>query len=223
MGMTYRVHRMPARERSGIAWGRDLWENVPGALVANFRPESSSHRPVTTLQMLHDERTLYGLFTVRDQYVRCLTTEFQGPVWKDSCVELFTQPLPERGYINFEFNCGGTFLCHYREDPALGAGGRALRRQLSPDDQHRVAVFHTLPALVDPEIAEPVEWQLGFAIPRALIEGLVGALCPVSGREWRANFYKCGDGTSHPHWAAWSPVDELNFHLPRCFGTILFE
>ena len=39
---------------------------------------------------------------------------------------------------------------------------------------------------------------------------------------WRGNLYKCGDRTSHPHWAAWSPVDELNFHLPRCFGTLRF-
>jgi hypothetical protein len=42
------------------------------------------------------------------------------------------------------------------------------------------------------------------------------------GNLWRANFYKCGDDTSHPHWAAWSPVDELNFHLPRCFGRLGF-
>ena len=50
-----------------------------------------------------------------------------------------------------------------------------------------------------------------------------GPLGTLAGRAWRANFYKCGDQTSHPHWAAWSPVDELNFHLPRCFGTIAFE
>ncbi|MEW6117215.1 MAG: carbohydrate-binding family 9-like protein, partial [Nitrospirota bacterium] len=42
-------------------------------------------------------------------------------------------------------------------------------------------------------------------------------------REWRANFYKCGDATSHPHWASWAPVEALNFHLPHCFGTICFE
>ena len=27
---------------------------------------------------------------------------------------------------------------------------------------------------------------------------------------WRANFYKCGDDTSHPHWAAWSPLKKVN-------------
>ena len=44
----------------------------------------------------------------------------------------------------------------------------------------------------------------------------------ASGQVWRGNFFKCAEDISHPHWAAWSPVDEFNFHLPRCFGTIQF-
>jgi hypothetical protein len=43
-----------------------------------------------------------------------------------------------------------------------------------------------------------------------------------NGNLWRANFYKCGHDTSHPHRGAWSPVDELNYHLPRCFGRLGF-
>jgi hypothetical protein len=45
----------------------------------------------------------------------------------------------------------------------------------------------------------------------------------IGGQSWRGNFFKCAEEISHPHWASWSPVDELNFHLPRCFGTIHFE
>jgi len=42
---------------------------------------------------------------------------------------------------------------------------------------------------------------------------------------WRANFYKCADSTSHPHWLTWSPVDHPtpHFHLPAFFGTLEFE
>jgi hypothetical protein len=42
---------------------------------------------------------------------------------------------------------------------------------------------------------------------------------------WRANFYKCGDKTSHPHWLTWNPVDKPrpDFHLPQYFGTLVFE
>jgi hypothetical protein len=34
--------------------------------------------------------------------------------------------------------------------------------------------------------------------------------------------YKCADQTSHPHWAAWSAVNTLNFHVPDCFGAVQF-
>ena len=40
---------------------------------------------------------------------------------------------------------------------------------------------------------------------------------------WKANFYKCGDETLHPHFGCWNPVvaEEPNFHLPEFFGTLL--
>ena len=38
----------------------------------------------------------------------------------------------------------------------------------------------------------------------------------------RANVYKCGDRTSHPHWMSWNPVRTLNFHAPDEFGQLIF-
>jgi hypothetical protein len=62
-----------------------------------------------------------------------------------------------------------------------------------------------------------------MTVPFAFFERYVGKTPLLPGDRWRANFYKCGDATSHPHWASWSPVRELNFHRPDDFGTILFE
>jgi hypothetical protein len=53
-----------------------------------------------------------------------------------------------------------------------------------------------------------------------VLEKYAGKLGKIAGQTWRGNFYKCGNETSHPHWGAWSPVTELNFHLPASFGTI---
>jgi hypothetical protein len=80
-----------------------------------------------------------------------------------------------------------------------------------------------MPEIVEPEISAPTEWVLEFFIPLDLLEKYVGPIGEVQRQEWQANFYKCADGTSHPHWASWSPVAEFDFHLPRCFGTIRFE
>ena len=81
----------------------------------------------------------------------------------------------------------------------------------------------SLPALVEPELRDPVEWQLAFYIPLAVLERYLGALGPLGGQSWRANLYKCGDKTSHPHWASWAPLAARNFHLPECFGALDFE
>jgi hypothetical protein len=71
------------------------------------------------------------------------------------------------------------------------------------------------------EITVPVTWALQFHIPFALFDNYAGSLGKVSGQVWRIS--SSAEDNSHPHWAAWSPVDELNFHLPRCFGVLYFE
>ena len=51
--------------------------------------------------------------------------------------------------------------------------------------------------------------------PGIILVQYCGGAPPVPGDRWRANFYKCGDETSHPHWASWSPVGRLDFHRPQ--------
>src|SRR5690348_1049325 len=88
-------------------WHDPLWAQAETLEIAQFRPESSPHRPRTFARLLHEPRGIHGLFQVHDRYVRCLRTNYHDAVWKDSCVEFFAQPKPDRGYFNFEFNCGG--------------------------------------------------------------------------------------------------------------------
>jgi hypothetical protein len=77
---------------------------------------------------------------------------------------------------------------------------------------------------VDPEIQGPVEWCLEYSIPLSIFEAYLGKAVDPAGGRWRGNFYKCGDETSHPHWASWSPIgEELNFHCPEHFGILEFE
>jgi hypothetical protein len=94
--------------------------------------------------------------------------------------------------------------------------------RLTAKDVQVVQVVASLPKIVDPEIAEAVSWWLAFRIPVQVMERYVGSVGVLSGQVWRGNAFKCGSATSHPHWAAWAPVDQLNFHLPRCFGELVF-
>ncbi len=224
--MEYVIKRAEKKPELDANWESPQWADANVAEIANFRPESSGHRPETKLKLLYDDRGIYGKFKVTDKYVRSVITEFQGAVCTDSCVEFFAGPdkfLPDDQYLNFEFNCGGTFLVYYIQNPARDSGGLAKYHVLTKEEAAGVEIYHSMPEVVEPEITEETEWYLGFFIPFSVYEQFTGPL-PENPAEvkWHGNFYKCGDKTSHPHWASWSPVDELNFHLPSCFQTIKF-
>ncbi len=218
----YLVPEAPAPPTVAAGWQDPLWSGIAPLEVAEFRPESSAHRPRTRARLLHTDGGLHGVFRVEDRYVACRHTRFQAQVCEDSCVEVFLQPRPNDGYFNFEMSCGGTLHATYVTDHRRDNGALAEATPLAPEQGRQVAIRTTLPPVVQPEIATEVDWELAFFIPSAVLEAYVGPLGPLGGQEWRANFYKCADLTSHPHWAAWSPVDALNFHLPHCFGRLRF-
>jgi hypothetical protein len=205
-----------------LDWTSTAWQQAQAAAIDRFRPEGSNHRPNVQVRLLWSKRALHGIFRVHDRYVRCLRTRYFDEVWKDSCVEFFVQPVPGKGYFNFEFNCGGAFLCCYITDHTRVPGGFASAEKVPYELGEKVQVRSSLAALVDPEITEPINWFLQFSIPFEVLENYVGPLEVNPGDRWRGNFYKCGDEVSHPHWAAWAPVPELNFHLPESFGHLLF-
>ncbi len=183
----------------------------------------SRHRPETKVRTLYDEEALYVIFRVRDRFVRCTRTRYQEAVHKDGCVEFFVEPRPDKGYLNFEVNCGGALVLKHIVDPERTADGFAAYEDVPWEQASQVHIYHSLPAVVEPEITGPIDWTVEYAIPRALLETYAGPLGPFAGSEWRGNFYKCAEDTSHPHWASWAPIGEiLDFHQPGRFGTLRF-
>ncbi|MFN7138961.1 MAG: carbohydrate-binding family 9-like protein [Limisphaerales bacterium] len=220
---SYTVRKTHLPDKLTCDWNAPAWQAADILDINEFRTESGSHRPKTQARLLYDDCGIHGIFRVEDRYVRCVRSGFQSEVWKDSCVEFFVQPKADRGYFNFEFNCGGSLLCYYITNHQRAPGGFKEFQKVPFYLGKAVQVTSSLPEIVDPEIELPVTWQLKFFIPFTLLESFVGELGKPRGAQWRGNLYKCGDETSHPHWASWSPVDEFNFHLPRCFGTLRFE
>ncbi|MCX5759741.1 MAG: carbohydrate-binding family 9-like protein [Candidatus Hydrogenedentes bacterium] len=226
----YAVSRARTLPEGQGLWDGAAWARAPSLDIAQFHPASSAHRPRVQAKMLYDDTHVYGLFRVEDRYVVCRHEGYQVHVYEDSCVEFFVKPKPDSGYMNFEMSCGGSLLLYYIMD---------WRRKLhppEPDDEFerfvkvpralgsRVALFHSLPSRVEPEIEAPTTWTLEFHIPLAVLEQYTGPLGPLSGQTWRANFNKCADACSHPHWAAWASIgEELNLHQPDKFGVLRFE
>lgn len=218
--MEYVIRRAVSPPSLRGQWDEPAWARAVTARLEHFHAEGSEHRPVVEVRALYDAASVFVIFRVHDRYVRCVHTTYQDMVCKDSCVEFFVQPVEDKGYFNFEINCGGTMLLYYTV-PSLGTGGATA---VPEDLGGTVKIYHSMPKVVEPEITEPTEWVVEYEIPIALFEAFVGPLGDPAGQTWRGNFYKCGDETSHPHWAMWSPVREgFSFHQPRFFGALRFE
>lgn len=215
----YYIARTVIRPKLDGGWDDAVWRGLDAAEVDRFLSASSSHRPVTDAKVVYDEAGLYGIFRVADRYVLSTRTDYQAPVYRDAAVEFFVQPKTEAGYFHFEMNCCGTLLAGFVEDPTRTAEGFVKATRIPWEIGQTVKVYGSMGETVEPEIADAVEWRVGFFVPFTLMEHYVGDLGPVHGRVWRGNFYKCAEDNSHPHWASWASMgDELNFHLPDRFG-----
>ena len=204
----------PTADWDGAAWGQ-----AEPLEVTNFPWSDSGHRPVTSARMVYDDDFLGVSFRVEDRYVRAVARRSQ-----DSCVELFVSPVPgSDAYFNFELNCGGTMLLHRCPSAKEQEEGRETLH-VSDADCATVLVAHSMPQIVDPEIADPTTWRLEYHVPFALFASYFDIVRPVSGTIWKGNVYKCGDATSHPHWGSWAPVDapHPSFHQPAFYQPFLF-
>jgi hypothetical protein len=173
-----------------------------------------------TAQLLYDECALYVQYRVTDGHQRASATELNGPVWKDSCVELFADPAPDdrASYLNFEANCAGQFL--------LGVGpGRADRRLASPALADAVRVETSVEGpRKEPDPATDEAWWLAVALPFDALEAFAGEpFDRPPGASWRVNLQCCREGAA-PSYAMWSPVDapDPDFHRPAAFGRLAF-
>lgn len=220
--LIYRVKQTVLPPAIDADWDKPAWQAIEPLEVARFMGERPAHLPHVQTRLLYDREALYVIFRVADRYVRAVARAHQEAVWQDSCVEWFFTPGEDvtRGYFNLEMNCGGTMLLHQQVVP------RRNKVVVAAADLGRIQVAHSLPAIVDPEMPGMVTWTVEYRLPLDVLSVYARDVCrPAPGVRWRANFYKCADQTSHPHWLTWSPVDhpKPDFHRPDSFGVLEFS
>lgn len=219
--MRYQVNRLREPMVVDGNWDREVWQKVEPLELTHFMGDRPEHFPRTQAKLLYDDQSIYVIFRVEDRYVGAVAKSHQDPVCKDSCVEFFFTPGTDTpaGYFNLEMNCGGTMLFHFQVIP------RKDNIPVAASDLERIEIAHSLPKMVEPEMAGPTTWMVEYRLPIDILEKYCpSAIKPAAGVTWRANFYKCADDTSHPHWLTWSLIDgpRLDFHLPQFFGTLEF-
>ncbi len=202
-------------------WDKAMWQNVEVISINQFLWTVPGFRPFTQAKMIYDDEFLFAIFRVQDRYVRCMVQEYNGPVYTDSCVELFFSPdvrLPER-YFNLEVNCGGIPLMYYNIIP------RVDRIVLDVEDIKKIEIAHSLPRKVFSEIVEDITWTIEYKIPFSMLEKYSEITRPQKGVIWRVNLFKIAQEGSNPHYASWSKIDSevRDFHVPDFFGKFKFH
>jgi hypothetical protein len=200
------------------------WQDITRFPINCVHAKSSAHHPQTQVQMAWHADGIALRFEVQDQYVICKQVENQGPICTDSCVEAFFQPVADKGYFNFEMNMVGKIHASYITDNTRTPNGFAAFAFLTPQQIQQIQIIAPLTANLDQEITEPIVWSLTCWIPLSIFEDFLGPLTLDNTTQWKANFYKCADHSSHPHWLSWQSVGEnLSFHKPETFGTLVFS
>ncbi|MDX2432061.1 MAG: carbohydrate-binding family 9-like protein, partial [Bacteroides sp.] len=71
---------------------------------------------MVSFDIQHRGTSILLKYLVEEPQVRAVNTNFNTPVWEDSCVEFFLSLERDNNYYNFEFNAIGTVLGAYGPD-----------------------------------------------------------------------------------------------------------
>ena len=175
-------------------------------------PSEFPYAPVCAGRIARTEGSLVVDFRVSGLDLRAQNKEDNGSQWEDSCVEFFVEDPDGSVYYNFEVNALGKVL-------ACSGAGRANRVRRPAEEMEAIARFASV-SKVDTEKEGLQNWRVCIIIPFELI-GIDPENLP---KKIRANFYKCGDKTAHPHYVSWAPIDtpQPDFHRPEFFGELRF-
>lgn len=198
-------------------WDDPLWSLGNTVRLSNWYRPSEYWESEVDFTMLHDREQLFWTFRAKDQYFFGNQLQNNSAIFRDTCAEVFMQ-LPNRGYFNFEVSISGAVYAAYHE-----FNNYNHEVCLSPEDIKQITVKTSHGGLVIPEREEPGTWQIEVRLPLSLLEKYAGPIGRLSGQEWRCNFYHSADGSTHPRWLSWYPLERLSFHLPESFGPVRFE
>jgi len=176
---------------------------------------SYAYKPVVKFKIAYCQNQIWLKFSVSEDTVRAKETKVNGAVCKDSCVEFFFSPNKDGSYYNFEFNCVGV--------PHVGYNSVKNKLLIDPENIKLIRVKSSLGKQPFEEKIGGYHWEMMVVIPKECF--VYDNDLELKGLNATANFYKCGDETSTPHYLTWNPVGtkDPDYHQPKYFGELLFE
>ena len=199
---------LPVPELTGRVFNPETEEYckaVPFAAIENYAWDESGYKPEARAYVTWNDEGLQVLLCAKEPEICVKATEYNGEVYKDSCLEFFLQPFQnDPRYLNFETNAGAVQL--------VGFGAqRKTRMRLpeKPEGMNAQCSRH-----------EGEWWAVRYTVPNALLMARYGRI-PKAGDVMLGNFYKCEE-SDHMHFGTWSPIvaPKPDFHRPECFAEL---
>jgi hypothetical protein len=173
------------------------------------------YKPDVKVAIAYGDNEIYAKYFVTENFFKAEKTLPNEMVCEDSCVEFFVSPEDDGIYYNLEFNAIGTCL--------LGTGyDRSTSRRADPSVIQKIRRLTSSGSTPVSETTGTHTWTITLAIPFEVF--FRHKIKDVKGKTFRANFYKCGDKLTVPHYVTWSPVGTQNpdYHQPEYFGILKF-
>ena len=192
-------------------------DRLPRAYV-KYYPWNCDYRPETYACMGWNEENLFLYMRSYEDSIRAEAGRDNGDIYRDSCMEFFFSPDPDRPdwFANIEMNPNGYLYLAYGPE----------------DSNHRNLFTSDAFGHFDLEVQDPPRrfngeyWDLVCVVPAAYVRQFAPDFQIKEGGRLRANFFKCGDGTKHPHYGCWSEIipDSAapDFYRTEYFGEIEF-
>jgi hypothetical protein len=174
-----------------------------------------NYKPDVRFVIGYTDNEILLKYYITEKHFKAEKTRSNQMVCEDSCVEFFVSPADDGIYYNMEFNGIGTCL--------LGAGtARENSAKADPEIISKIRRFSSVGLAPVRERTGRFLWHLTVAIPFEVF--FHHKVKDLKGKIFRANFYKCGDMLSVPHYVTWNPVGTENpdYHRPEYFGKLKF-
>lgn len=210
--------KIPKVEKSELPfdWNNTFWKGIKALTLDSHRKESLQ-QPTVVVKVCHTKSEIILFWKVKEDEIVCKHKNHFDKVYEDSCVEFFVKPFNAVGYFNFEINCNSKILSYYITDWVRNESGKLKEfKRLPISDLEEINISSKI-------YYDDNEWFLLTQIPKLILLNNSELNELNFTNPWKANFYKCADKSSKPHWSSWNPVSELNFHQPNDFGEITFE
>lgn len=189
---------------------------LPPNKIAHANWTDNEKYPDVTFKIAHDGNEIFLQFKVKEDEVRAVAQGNHSKVWQDSCVEFFVSFDDSGYYYNLEQSCIGQALFGYRKE----------RPNPTYASDEVMAAIKRLPSLggYNFELKQgDFEWTILSVIPSSSFWN--NNIKTLDGLKAKANFYKCGDNLTNPHYLSWAPVnvEQPDFHRVDFFREITFE